>query len=76
MGLHTFAKNNGVSRSDRDGGSAAGSIVAYSLGITTVDPIKYGLIFERFLNPERVSMPDIDIDFAPNGRQKIIDYVD
>ena len=52
-------------------GSAAGSIVAYSLGITTVDPIKYGLIFERFLNPERVSMPDIDIDFAPNGRQKI-----
>ena len=56
-------------------GSAAGSIVAYSLGITTVDPIKYGLIFERFLNPERVSMPDIDIDFAPNGRQKIIDYV-
>ena len=44
-------------------GSAAGSIVAYSLGITTVDPIKYGLIFERFLNPERVSMPDIDIKF-------------
>lgn len=67
-------KNNGVMVGPGRG-SAAGSIVAYSLGITTVDPIKYGLIFERFLNPERVSMPDIDIDFAPNGRQKIIDYV-
>lgn len=69
-----FAKNNGVMVGPGRG-SAAGSIVAYSLSITTVDPIKYGLIFERFLNPERVSMPDIDIDFAPNGRQKIIDYV-
>lgn len=69
-----FAKNNGVMVGPGRG-SAAGSIVAYSLGITTVDPIKYGLIFERFLNPKRVSMPDIDIDFAPNGRQKIIDYV-
>lgn len=69
-----FAKNNGVMVGPGRG-SAAGSIVAYSLGITMVDPIKYGLIFERFLNPERVSMPDIDIDFAPNGRQKIIDYV-
>lgn len=56
-------------------GSAAGSLVAYCLYITDVDPIKYGLIFERFLNPERVSMPDIDIDFAPEGRQKVIDYV-
>ena len=56
-------------------GSAAGSIVSYSLGITSIDPIKYGLIFERFLNPERVSMPDIDIDFAPEGRQKVIEYV-
>ena len=56
-------------------GSAAGSIVSYCLGITSIDPIKYTLIFERFLNPERVSMPDIDIDFAPEGRQKIIDYV-
>ena len=65
-----FAKNNGVMVGPGRG-SAAGSIVAYSLGITTVDPIKYGLIFERFLNPERVSMPDIDIDFAPNGRQKM-----
>lgn len=69
-----FAKNNGVMVGPGRG-SAAGSIVAYSLGITTVDPIKYGLIFERFLNPERVSMPDIDIDFAPEGRQKVIDYV-
>ena len=56
-------------------GSAAGSIVSYSQGITSIDPIKYGLIFERFLNPERVSMPDIDIDFAPEGRQKVIEYV-
>ena len=56
-------------------GSAAGSLVSYTLGITSIDPIKYSLIFERFLNPERVSMPDIDIDFAPSGRQKVIDYV-
>ena len=56
-------------------GSAAGSIVSYCLEITSIDPIKYTLIFERFLNPERVSMPDIDIDFAPEGRQKVIDYV-
>ncbi|MDD6485157.1 MAG: DNA polymerase III subunit alpha [Clostridiales bacterium] len=56
-------------------GSAAGSLVAYCLEITSIDPIKYNLIFERFLNPDRVSMPDIDIDFAPEGRQKIIDYV-
>ncbi|MCH5210232.1 MAG: DNA polymerase III subunit alpha [Oscillospiraceae bacterium] len=69
-----FAKNNGVMVGPGRG-SAAGSIVSYSLGITTVDPIKYGLFFERFLNPERVSMPDIDIDFAPEGRQKVIDYV-
>lgn len=69
-----FAKNNGVTVGPGRG-SAAGSIVSYALGITTVDPIKYGLIFERFLNPERVSMPDIDIDFAPEGRQKVIEYV-
>lgn len=56
-------------------GSGAGSIVAYTLGITKIDPIKYGLIFERFLNPERVSMPDIDSDFCPLGRQDLIDYV-
>jgi DNA polymerase III subunit alpha len=56
-------------------GSAAGSVVAYALGITNIDPIKYGLLFERFLNPERVSMPDIDTDFDDEGRQKVIDYV-
>lgn len=56
-------------------GSAAGSIVAYTLGITKIDPIKYGLIFERFLNPERVSMPDIDSDFCYERRQEVIDYV-
>jgi DNA polymerase-3 subunit alpha len=56
-------------------GSAAGSAVAYCTGITNVDPIKYDLLFERFLNPERVSMPDIDIDFDDEGRQRVIDYV-
>jgi DNA polymerase-3 subunit alpha len=56
-------------------GSAAGSLVAYTLGITDIDPIKYGLIFERFLNPERISMPDIDIDFCYERRQEVIDYV-
>ncbi|MEW5768030.1 MAG: DNA polymerase III subunit alpha [bacterium] len=56
-------------------GSAAGSLVAYCLGITDIDPLKYGLLFERFLNPERVSMPDIDIDFSDEGRDEVIDYV-
>jgi DNA polymerase-3 subunit alpha len=56
-------------------GSAAGSAVAYCVGITNIDPIKYNLLFERFLNPERVSMPDIDIDFDDQGRQQVIDYV-
>ena len=56
-------------------GSAAGSAVAYTLGITNIDPIAYDLLFERFLNPERVSMPDIDIDFDDEGRSKVIDYV-
>lgn len=56
-------------------GSAAGSAVAYCIGITNVDPIKYSLLFERFLNPERVSMPDIDIDFDDEGREKVINYV-
>jgi DNA polymerase-3 subunit alpha len=56
-------------------GSAAGSVVAYCVGITNIDPIKYNLLFERFLNPERVSMPDIDTDFDDEGRQKVIDYV-
>jgi DNA polymerase-3 subunit alpha len=56
-------------------GSAAGSIVAYSLGITGLDPLRYGLLFERFLNAERISMPDIDVDFAPEGREQVINYV-
>ncbi len=56
-------------------GSAAGSIVAYSMGITDLDPIKHGLIFERFLNPARMSMPDIDVDFCINGREKVFKYV-
>ena len=56
-------------------GSAAGSVVAYSLWITNIDPIKYDLLFERFLNPDRISMPDIDIDFDDEGRNKVIEYV-
>ena len=56
-------------------GSAAGSLVAYALGITNIDPLKYGLLFERFLNPERVTMPDIDIDFCYENRERVIDYV-
>ncbi len=56
-------------------GSAAGSLVAYSLRITNIDPIRYDLLFERFLNPDRISMPDIDIDFCPEGRDEIIKYV-
>lgn len=56
-------------------GSAAGSLVAYCLGITNVDPVRYDLLFERFLNPERVSMPDVDIDFEDTGRDKVIEYV-
>ena len=56
-------------------GSGAGSLVAYSLGITDIDPLKYDLLFERFLNPERVSMPDFDVDFCMDGRDRVIDYV-
>lgn len=56
-------------------GSAAGSLVAYVLGITNIDPLKYNLLFERFLNPERVSMPDIDIDFEDDRRDEVVDYV-
>ncbi len=67
------AKDRGVMTGCR--GSAAGSLVAYSIGITDVDPIKFDLLFERFLNPERVDMPDADIDFADRDRYKIIDYV-
>lgn len=70
----TEARRQGVSVGPGRG-SAAGSAVAYCVGITNIDPIKYDLLFERFLNPERVSLPDIDIDFDDEGRDKIIDYV-
>ncbi|SCC00172.1 DNA polymerase-3 subunit alpha [Bifidobacterium bohemicum] len=69
-----WAKNNGVMVGPGRG-SAAGSMVAYAMGITELDPLKHGLIFERFLNPERVSLPDIDVDFDPEGRQRVLDYV-
>ena len=69
-----YAKNHGIMVGPGRG-SAAGSIVAYCLKITDIDPIRYNLIFERFLNPERVSMPDIDIDFCYERRQEVIDYV-
>lgn len=69
-----FAREKGIPTGPGRG-SAAGSIVAYTLGITKIDPIKYSLIFERFLNPERVSMPDIDSDFCYERRQEVIDYV-
>jgi DNA polymerase-3 subunit alpha len=69
-----FSRENGVPVGPGRG-SAAGSIVAYSLGITDLDPITHGLIFERFLNPERISMPDIDVDFCINGREKTFHYV-
>ena len=69
-----WAKNNGVAVGPGRG-SAAGSIVAYSMGITDLDPLDHGLIFERFLNPERISMPDIDIDFDERGRADVIRYV-
>ena len=68
------ARNLGVSVGPGRG-SAAGSVVAYCLGITSLDPIKYNLLFERFLNPDRVSMPDIDIDFDDEGRGRVLDYV-
>ena len=70
-----FAKSQGYHWLDRDEDRAAGSIVSYCLEITNIDPIRYQLIFERFLNPERVSMPDIDIDFCYERRQEVIDYV-
>jgi len=69
-----YAKNKGIMVGPGRG-SAAGSIVSYTLRITDIDPVKYGLIFERFLNPERVSMPDIDIDFCYERRGEVIDYV-
>jgi DNA polymerase III subunit alpha len=69
-----WAKNNAIPVGPGRG-SGAGSLVAYSLGITDLDPLKYDLLFERFLNPERVSMPDFDIDFCQDNRDKVIDYV-
>ena len=69
-----YAKSHGIMVGPGRG-SGAGSIVAYSLGITTLDPLKYQLLFERFLNPERISMPDLDIDFCYERRQEVIDYV-
>ncbi|MCS6874598.1 MAG: DNA polymerase III subunit alpha [Pyrinomonadaceae bacterium] len=69
-----FAKQRGIPVGPGRG-SAAGSLVSYCLGITDIDPIKYNLLFERFLNPERVSMPDIDIDFCVRGRAEVINYV-
>ncbi len=69
-----YARENGIPVGPGRG-SAAGSLVAYALGITDIDPMQYDLLFERFLNPERVSMPDIDIDFCQNGRGRVIEYV-
>ena len=69
-----YAKSNGIAVGPGRG-SAAGSIVAYCLAITDVDPLRYDLLFERFLNPERVSMPDIDIDFSVRGRERVMRYV-
>ena len=69
-----FAKQNGIAVGPGRG-SGAGSLVAYSLSITDIDPLKYGLLFERFLNPERVSMPDFDIDFCHRRREEVISYV-
>lgn len=69
-----FAKDRGISVGPGRG-SAAASLVAYCLGITNIDPLRYGLIFERFLNPERISMPDMDIDFSDDRRDEVIDYV-
>ena len=69
-----YARENGIPVGPGRG-SAAGSIVSYCLHITNIDPIRYSLLFERFLNPERVSMPDIDIDFCYERRQEVIDYV-
>jgi DNA polymerase III subunit alpha len=69
-----WAKRNGVPVGPGRG-SGAGSLVAYSLGITDLDPLRYALLFERFLNPDRVSMPDFDIDFCQDGRDRVIDYV-
>ncbi|BAS12865.1 DNA polymerase III subunit alpha [Arthrobacter sp. Hiyo8] len=69
-----WAKNNGI-RVGPGRGSGAGSMVAYAMRITDLDPLEHGLIFERFLNPDRVSMPDFDVDFDDRRRSEVIDYV-
>ena len=69
-----YAKNNKITVGPGRG-SAAGSLVSYALGITDIDPIKHNLLFERFLNPDRISMPDIDIDFCIERRGEVIDYI-
>src|SRR5690554_6803039 len=74
MDFIKWAKNNGVPVGPGRG-SGAGSLVAYVLKITDLDPLEYDLLFERFLNPERVSMPDFDIDFCMDNRDQVIDYV-
>ena len=70
-----WAQEQRRARSGPGRGSGAGSLVAYALGITDLDPLRYELLFERFLNPERVSMPDFDIDFCQDNRDRVIDYV-
>ena len=74
LGLHQLGQANGIAVGPGRG-SAAGSLVAYCLRITDLDPLRYDLLFERFLNPERVSMPDIDIDFSVRGRERVMRYV-
>src|SRR5207302_3751145 len=74
MDFYRFARKNGIAVGPGLG-SAAGSLVSYCLGITNLDPIQHGLIFERFLNKDRVSMPDIDCDFSVEGRERVIRYV-
>src|SRR5207253_799320 len=69
-----YAKNNGIPVGPGRG-SGAGSLVAYSLRVTDLDPLRYNLLFERFLNPERISMPDFDIDFCQDRRGEVIEYV-
>ena len=68
-----WSKDNEIAGPGR--GSAAGSLVAYAMGITDIDPLRFGLLFERFLNPERVSMPDIDVDFCQDRREEAIEHV-
>ena len=75
LGLHQVRQGRAGSRSGPGRGSAAGSLVAWTLGITEVDPLRYDLLFERFLNPDRISMPDIDIDFCERRRGEVIEYV-